>query len=69
MRKALTAALMLIAAVTATAADAPMEEVVVTGEYAGPGMWQVMHPDHPGHRSSFASLRTALNLSARTHSW
>ena len=40
MRKALTAALMLVAAVTATAADAPMEEVVVTGEYAGPGMWQ-----------------------------
>ena len=49
MRKALTAALMLIAVVSATAADAPMEEVVVTGEYAGPGMWQVTHPDHPGH--------------------
>ena len=59
MRKALTIALtmalMLIGAVTATAADAPMEaaapmeEVVVTGEYAGPGMWQVTHPDHPGH--------------------
>ena len=49
MRKALTTALMLIAAVTATAADAPMEEVVVTGEYAGPGMWQITHPDHPGH--------------------
>jgi hypothetical protein len=42
-------ALMLIAAVTATASDAPMEEVVVTGEYAGPGMWQVTHTDHPGH--------------------
>ena len=49
MRKALTTALMLIAAVTATAADAPMEEVVVTGEFAGPGMWQITHPDHPGH--------------------
>lgn len=49
MRKALTTALALIAAVAATAADAPMEEVVVTGEYAGPGMWQVTHPDHPGH--------------------
>jgi hypothetical protein len=49
VRKTLTAALMLIAAVTAIAADAPMEEVVVTGEYAGPGMWQVTHPDHPGH--------------------
>jgi hypothetical protein len=48
-------ALMLIGAVTATAADAPMEadapleEVVVTGEYAGPGMWQVTHPDYSGH--------------------
>jgi hypothetical protein len=55
MREALTTALMLIVAVTAATADAPieadapMEEVVVTGEYAGPGMWQVSHPDHPGH--------------------
>ncbi len=49
VRKTLTTALMLIVAVTAIAADAPMEEVVVTGEYAGPGMWQVTHPDHPGH--------------------
>jgi len=55
MRIALTSALMLIASVAATAADAPMEadapleEVVVTGEYAGPGMWQITHPDHPGH--------------------
>jgi hypothetical protein len=53
MRKALTIvptmALSLIGAVTATTADAPMEEVVVTGEFAGPGMWRVTHPDHPGH--------------------
>ncbi len=49
MRKALTTTLMLIGAVTANAAEAPMEEVVVTGEYAGPGMWQITHPDHPGH--------------------
>ncbi len=53
MRKALTIplflALMLIAAATATAAEALMEEVVVRGEYAGPGMWQITHPDHPGH--------------------
>jgi hypothetical protein len=49
MREALTTALMLIGAVIATAADAPMEEVVVTGEYAGPGMWQITHSDHPGH--------------------
>ncbi len=26
-----------------------MDEIVVTGEFAGPGMWQVTHPDHPGH--------------------
>src|ERR1043165_2345506 len=49
MRKALTTVHLLIGAMTAAAANAPMEEVVVTGEYAGPGMWQVTHPDHPGH--------------------
>jgi hypothetical protein len=49
MRHALTTALLLIGAMTATAADAPIEEVVVSGEYAGPGMWQVTHPDHTGH--------------------
>jgi len=26
-----------------------LEEIIVTGEYAGPSMWQVTHPDHPGH--------------------
>jgi TraB/PrgY/gumN family len=26
-----------------------LEEIIVTGEYAGPGMWQVTHPGHPGH--------------------
>jgi hypothetical protein len=46
---ALTMALMMIGPVAATVADAPMEEVIVTGEFAGPGMWQVTHPDHPGH--------------------
>jgi hypothetical protein len=49
MRKALTTALMLFGAVTATAADAPMEEVIVHGEYAGPGMWKVTSADHPDH--------------------
>jgi hypothetical protein len=29
--------------------EQPLEEVVVTGEFAGPGMWQVTHPDHPEH--------------------
>lgn len=28
------------------AADEPMEEIVVTGEFAGPGMWQVTKEDH-----------------------
>ena len=27
----------------------PLEEVVVTGEYPGPGMWKVTRADHPGH--------------------
>jgi hypothetical protein len=29
--------------------EEPLEEIVVTGEFTGPGMWQVTHPDHPGH--------------------
>ena len=49
MRRALTTALMLFGAAIVSATDAPMEEVVVTGEFAGPGMWQITHPDHPGH--------------------
>jgi hypothetical protein len=49
MQRTLATALMLVSAVIANATDAPMEEVVVTGEFAGPGMWQVKHPDHPGH--------------------
>src|SRR5262245_22975728 len=32
------------------AADPPMEEVVVTGEFPGPGMWKVTRADDPaGH--------------------
>jgi hypothetical protein len=27
----------------------PLEEIIVAGEFPGPGMWQVTHPDHPGH--------------------
>lgn len=33
----------------AQTSEAPLDEITVTGEYAGPGMWQVMHPDHAGH--------------------
>jgi hypothetical protein len=31
-------------------AEAPLEEIVVSGEFAGPGMWKVTRPDDPsGH--------------------
>jgi hypothetical protein len=33
----------------AQTSEEPLEEIVVRGEFAGPGMWQVTHPDHPGH--------------------
>jgi hypothetical protein len=33
----------------AQTSEEPLEAIIVTGEYAGPGMWQVTHPDHPGH--------------------
>ena len=34
----------------ARAADEPIEEVVVTGEFPGPGMWRITRPeDAPGH--------------------
>jgi hypothetical protein len=29
--------------------EAPLEEIIVTGEYPGPGMWQITHPNYPGH--------------------
>jgi len=54
MQKTLTTVLALACALNlnisqAQTAEQPLEEIVVTGEYAGPGMWQVTHPDHPGH--------------------
>jgi len=50
MRRALITALILFGAQSfAPAADAPMEEVVVSGEYAGPGMWKVTSAEHPDH--------------------
>jgi hypothetical protein len=54
MQKTLTSLLALVCGLTLDIAQAqtseePLEEVVVTGEYAGPGMWQVTHPDHLGH--------------------
>ena len=64
MKKNLTIALMLACGLSLDTSQAqttpvqttpdqtteqPLEEVVVTGEFAGPSMWQVTHPDHPGH--------------------
>jgi hypothetical protein len=54
MQKALTTVLVLACALNlvgsqAETSDEPLEEIVVTGEHAGPGMWQLTHPDHPGH--------------------
>jgi hypothetical protein len=54
MRKTLTTVLALACALSpdfsqAQVSEEPLEEIVVTGEFAGPGMWQVTHPDHPGH--------------------
>ncbi len=54
MRKTLTTALALACGLNlvvsrAQTSEAPLEEITVTGEFAGPGMWQVTHPDHPGH--------------------
>jgi hypothetical protein len=45
---ALVCALQLAVSQAQTPAE-PLEEIVVTGEFAGPGLWQITHPDHPGH--------------------
>ena len=54
MQKTLTTLLALACALNldisqAQTSQGPIEEIIVTGDYAGPGMWQVTHPDHPGH--------------------
>ena len=54
MRKTLTTLLALACGLTldtsqAQTSEQPLEEIIVTGEFAGPGMWQVTHPDHPRH--------------------
>lgn len=54
MRRTLTTLLgiawLLEPAVSAAqTAEPPLDEIIVTGEFAGPGMWQVTHPDQPGH--------------------
>ncbi len=54
MKKTLTTLLVLACGLSldisqAQTSEEPLEEIIVTGEYAGPGMWQVTHPDHSGH--------------------
>ena len=54
MQKTLTIVLALACGLNpdisqAQTSEEPLEEIIVTGEYAGPGMWQVTHPDHTGH--------------------
>jgi hypothetical protein len=54
MRKTLTTALALTCGLNADislaqTSEEPLEEIVVTGEFPEPSMWQVTHPDHPGH--------------------
>jgi hypothetical protein len=54
MRKTLTTVLALacglhLAVSQAQTTEEPLEEIIVSGEYPGPGMWQVTHPNHPGH--------------------
>ena len=54
MQKTLTILLALACGLSldisqAQTSEGPLEEIIVTGEYAGPGMWQVTHADHPGH--------------------
>lgn len=54
MKKTLTTLLVLACGLSldtsqAQTSEGPLEEIIVTGEYAGPGMWQVTHPNYPGH--------------------
>lgn len=48
--------------------EAPLEEIVVTGEYAGPGMWQITHADHPGHTLWIVGEPPPLPRRMRWHS-
>jgi hypothetical protein len=54
MQKTLTTVLALACGLNlpvcqAETPEEPLQEIIVTGEYAGPGMWQVTHAEHPGH--------------------
>lgn len=73
MRKTLTILFALAGALNpdmsrAQESGQPLEEIVVTGEYAGPGMWQITHPDHPGHTLWIVGEPPLLPVQMRFHS-
>jgi hypothetical protein len=43
------ASLLLIAAPCSATEDEPLEEIVVTGEFKGPGLWRVIRPGNTAH--------------------
>ena len=73
MKKTLTTVLALACGLNpdisrAQTPEEPLEEITVTGEYAGPGMWQVTHPDHPGHTLWIVGDPPPLRNRLRWHS-
>ena len=52
----------------AQTAEGPLEEITVTGEFAGPGMWQITHSDHPGHTLWIVGEPPLLPQGMRFHS-
>jgi hypothetical protein len=73
MQKTLTTVLVLACGLSldvcqAQTPEEPLDEIVVTGEYAGPGMWQVTHPDHPGHTLWIVGEPPPLPKQMRWHS-
>jgi hypothetical protein len=73
MQKTLTTLLALACAMISAVSRAqtsgqPLEEITVTGEYAGPGMWQITHPDHPGHTLWIVGEPPLLPQGMRFHS-
>ncbi|HUQ08861.1 MAG TPA: TraB/GumN family protein [Steroidobacteraceae bacterium] len=48
--------------------EVPLDEIIVSGEYAGPGMWQITHPEHPGHSLWIVGEPPPLPKRMRWHS-